>query len=185
MRLAIFYHAKSVGLWWGNTRASIAAEAAIFIPILFMMLVAIYDIGTALLINQKAINASQMTADLIAREISVNDAQIEDAMSAARQAMMPLNMTNFGIAVASVAYNEDDEPEIIWQETDGVADEFDVDDAPIQGTIGLGGEGDGMVVVMVVYDYDPVFSGSFMPSILMREVSYTRGRRLPVVTRVE
>lgn len=171
--------------WWKDQKASIAAEAGIFIPILFSMLVAVYDIGTAILINQKAINASQMTADLIAREISVDDAQIEDAIEAARQAMLPLNLTNFGIGIASVQYNEDDEPEILWQEVTGTSTAFEVEDAPIQGTIGLGGEGDGMVVVKVNYDYDPVFSGSFLPSIMMQEVSYTRGRRLPVVTRIE
>lgn len=171
--------------WLNDEKASIAAEAGIFIPILFSMLVAVYDIGTAILVNQKAINASQMTADLIAREISVNDQQVEDVMDAARQAMLPLNLTNFGVAIASVQYNAENEPEILWQDVTGTAEEFEVEDAPIQGTIGLGGEGDGMVVVQVTYEYDPVFSGSFLPTITMREVSYTRGRRLPVVTRID
>lgn len=82
-----------------SKKATALIEAAFLFPIYITMIFGIYDIGFAILSRQKVINASQIAADLIARERSIIDAEIDQAEAAALLAIEPLNEAEFGIDI--------------------------------------------------------------------------------------
>ena len=58
---------------------------------------------------------------------------------------------------------------------------MDEDDDAVDSTAGLGDEGDGVVVVSVVYQYIPFFSNFVVDSLDMRELAFLRGRQSPTI----
>ena len=64
--------------YWSEETAVAAVETAILFPVLISMLMAVYDLGQGVVVNQKTISASQIIGDLIARNEVVNMALVED-----------------------------------------------------------------------------------------------------------
>jgi hypothetical protein len=46
---------------------------------------------------------------------------------------------------------------------------------------GLGGRGEGVIGVVMTYSFRPVFSGSFLGEIEMKEIALLRGRRVSLI----
>ena len=158
------------------------AEFALIFPILFTLTLGIWEVGSAIHINQKSIASAQILADLIARKMSVDDDSLEEAIRAAQLAIEPYSLEPYGIDILSVTYNEDDEPEEVWRETRDMTADPDL----IDRTIGLGTEYEGAVVVRVTYEYEPALGGMVLrDDVLISEVAFARGRRNAVVERVE
>ena len=63
------------------------AEAALLFPVLVSLTFGIYDLGHAIVLNQKVISAAQICADLLARERSVDSTEVNQAIAAARLAV--------------------------------------------------------------------------------------------------
>lgn len=160
-----------------------ALEAALMFPVLLTLLLGVYEIGSGIIHNQKAIRAAQVTADLLSRERSINDADITQAMEAARQAILPLNDAELGVDVVSVEYGADSEGnEIIttlWRETRNMPQDAQV----LTQLSGLGSAGEGALAVVVSYKYSPLFSHFAFDEINMREVAFFRPRKSSIVTK--
>lgn len=165
---------------WAEARDAVAAvEFAFVFPILFVLMLGIWDLGNAIIINQKTIAASQMVNDLICRQEIVSDEALEQAFMAGTLALSPYDTTPLKIDIVSVEYDEDDDPVLLWEETsDGSAG----DDTLVASTAGLGTEGDGAVVVQVTYEFEPSFAG-VIGQIHMNEKMFGRGRKSAHVQR--
>lgn len=149
-------------------------ETAILFPILLSMMMAVYDLGQGVVVNQKTVAASQVIADLITRNEIVDMAAITDVINAGELALAPYPVNDtFGYDIASVEFDADGDPVILWRVTENMGQE---DDA-INSTIGLGVEGEGVVVVSVVYNYEPFFSNFVVDEIRMNELAFLRGRK--------
>ncbi len=167
--------------WAADESAVAAAEFAIVFPVLFTMMVGVWDVGNAIVVNQKTIAASHVVIDLICREDNVSDDELDQAFMAGALAMNPYDAASLVIDVASVQFTDDDgTPELVWQEaSDGSAGDADLVDR----TEGLGVTGDGALVVQVTYEYEPLFAGTIIGNISMKERVFSRGRQVAVVAR--
>lgn len=153
-------------------------ETAVLFPVLLSMMMAVYDLGQGVIINQKTVAASQVIADLVTRNEALDLAAVQDIVNAGELALAPYPTTSFGYDIASVEFDEDGDPIVLWR----VTENMDQGDSAIDSTIGLGEEGEGTVVVSVVYSYVPYFSNFIVNSIDMVELAFLRGRKSATVT---
>lgn len=154
-----------------------AIEAVMLFPILFTLCFGIYDLGHGLLIKQKVVSASHIAGDLITREVAVSDAEIQDVVEAAKLAIDPYSRDSFGIDIASISFIDEQTPEILWRYTENTEENNNV----LNDAIGLGTEGEGVLVVTLHYEYTPFFYKMFFDRIDMTEISYLRGRKSSVI----
>ena len=153
-------------------RGVAAIEAVILMPILIALLIGCYDIGMGILMNQKTIGAAQMIGDLVTRNRTITMTTLEDMIQAGELAYEPYSAATFGYDIASVEFDEDGEPVVLWRVTENMAP----NDAAVASTEGLGAAGDGIVVVTAAYTYDPYFTHFVVNDIVMQEVAFLRGR---------
>ncbi|MGH1402920.1 MAG: TadE/TadG family type IV pilus assembly protein [Alphaproteobacteria bacterium] len=170
---------KLISRWKHEESAIAAVEAALIFPVMLTVLMSIYDFGNAILANQKAIRASQVVADLIARENVVDDADVSEAIEAGRLAFEPLSNDSYGVDIVSIRFNEDAEAEIVWRETENIASLPDA----MASVEALETANDGVVMVTVDYKFEPLFAGFIIDTFDMRETAFSRGRSSPVITR--
>lgn len=170
------------GLWdkWTKDEAGVAAaEFALVFPVMLVLLVATFDLGNGILVNQKTIAAAQSVADLLGRTTTVTDDILEESIRAGELSIEPFPLGDFGIDIVSVCFDENDSPQVVWRETRNMGEDGDA----VNSTIGLGTEGDGVVVVVATYNFQPSFSVWSIGDIDMREAAFVRGRRAAVVKR--
>ena len=153
-------------------------ESAILFPILFSMLMAVYDLGQGIVVNQKTVAASQVIADLVSRSEVVTIDLINDIVISGELALEPYDTTPLGYDVVSVEFDEYGDPVILWRVTENMVE----NESAVNSTVGLGEEGDGVIVVSVVYAYEPFFSNFIVDSFNMTEVAFLRGRKSATVT---
>lgn len=177
---SIYAHIAATMKRWIKAEDGLAAvEAAMVFPIMLVLLVGTFDMGRAILTNQKAIRASQVTADLITRARSVTMADVEEAVDAGELALMPFPTGSYGVEVISVRFDEDSVPEVVWSEIRGsIAPDPNV----LNDVLSLAAPNEGVVVVNVEYDFEPLFAGFVIDQIPMRETAFARGRKSAVVS---
>ena len=157
-----------------DRRGTAAVEAALIMPVLLFMYMGIVDLGNALVVNKKAVSAAQIASDLLARQEIVDDADIEDAMIAARLALQPYDTTSFGIDIAGVRFDTPAAvPTLIWRETFNMTP----NEAIVAETNGLGLENEGVIAVTVRYVYDLIFAYVLDGFWETNEVAIVRGRK--------
>ena len=154
-------------------------EAAMIFPIMLALFVGVFDVGNGILANQKTIRASQVIADLIARNNIVSSGDIAEAIEAGRLAFEPMDSTSFGVDIISIRFDDLANPEILWRETVNMSPVAD----PVGSVSALQQANEGVVMVAVEFEYDPVFAGHIISTFDMQEVAFSRGRRSPVVNR--
>lgn len=168
--------------WWRQTAGLAAIEFALVFPILMLLLVGVFEFGTAFIINQKAITASQMMADLVSRNVAVTETQLNDIIAAGTQAMRPFPLDVYGYDIISVTFegdnNDEAEPVVCWRVTENMTPR----QQEIDGTQPLATLGEGVVVVTVTYTYRPRLGQRFFLTMDMRETAFARGRRSAVVS---
>ena len=150
-----------------------AVETAILFPVLLMMLTAVYDLGQGVVLSQKVNSASQIIGDLIARNETVNSAMIDDVINAGELALFPYPSEGFSYDIVSVEFDEDGDAFELWRRTFGMV----ATSTPLEDSVGLGNEGEGVVVVSVEYTYEPFFNQFFVGNLLMNERAFLRGRK--------
>lgn len=165
--------------WYSENDAVAAMEAAFVFPILLVLLLGTFDMGNAILSNQKAIRASQVVADLVTRSRSISSGDLNEAIKAGELAFAPLSSTSYGVDIVSLRFDEDADPQIVWRETRNMSPKSDVLDA----VEALAEADSGVVVVSVQYAFEPVFAGFVINRINMQEIAFARGRKSAVVAR--
>jgi Flp pilus assembly protein TadG len=163
--------------WWRGQDALAATEAAMIFPIMLTLLLGVLDIGNGILANQKTIRASQVVADLIARNSMVNATDITEAIEAGRLAYEPIDTSSYGVDIISMRFTEDEEVEIVWRQTQNMAPIAD----PAGAVESLAAPNEGVVMVAVQYRYEPIFAGFVAHEIDMQERAFSRGRKSAVV----
>ncbi len=166
--------------WQRDNRANVVIETAFIFPILIVMLMGTMDIGRGLLVNKKVVSAANIAADLIGREESLTDDELNNYIEAAQLAMDPYALGSFGIDVAGIRFvNASADPEVQWRDTVNM---------PINASVeadadGLGSENEGVVAVTVTYSFTPQFSNIITGTIDMQETAFVRGRITSFVRR--
>lgn len=163
--------------WVAETEGIATVEAALVFPILMTLLLGTFDMGNAILANQKTIRSSQVVADLITRDSDVSEQEITEAIEAGELAFAPLTASTYGIDIVSVRFDDDLEPQIVWRRTQGMQESETV----LQDVLPLAEADNGVVVVYVRYLFEPVFAGFVLDNMPMNEVAFARGRESPIV----
>lgn len=172
---------------WRSDQSGVALmEAAVVFPILFLMLFGVFDIGNAITTNHKLINSANVIADLLTRAPTVDDTGLNEAVKAGQLSLMPyvVDEASMVVDIVSVEFDENLDPQVVWRETIGKAIPDQRDNDAVDNARGLGGDGEGVVIVTVVYDYVPTFGSVIIDAFRMRETAYARGRRSSIVTRI-
>jgi Flp pilus assembly protein TadG len=171
---------KFLNRWRRDEDGTAAVEAALVFPILLMMLLGTFDMGNAILSNQKVIRASQVTADLVTRERSVNATMLEEAITGGELALAPEDISTYGVDIISVSFDNEGDSAIVWRETRNMAADPDVLDRVEE----LAEPNSGVVIVIVQYTFEPIFGDFVFNDIGMEEVAFARGRKSAVVNRI-
>ncbi len=175
---------KMFSQWRSSLDGVAATEAAFVFPILCILLLGTYDMGNAVVTNNKVIRASQITADLVTRAPSVTTGDINEAINAGQLALQPYDTTSYGVDIVSVRFDDDAEPVIVWRETRNMTASANILDTVVP----LAEAGNGVVVVTIQYQYNPLFAGFSMGEFSindtpMQERAFARGRKSAVVSR--
>lgn len=174
MMLRHFFSRKMAAAYIGGDDGVAAIEAGFLFPVMIMILCGMIDIGGALIANLKVTNASQIVGDLLARDRTTNDAQIDDAIVAGRLALNPLDTSTYGVDIAGIQYvGSTLVPTVRWRETVNMEENDDV----LERSAGLGLQNEGVVAVTVQYTFRPFFSDFITGDIRMSEEAYVRGRK--------
>lgn len=164
---------------WREEKAVAAVETAILFPVLISLLMAVYDLGQGVIVNQKTISASQIIADLVTRNEVLDMQLINDIVIAGEMALMPYDNSNnsFGYDIIGVEFDEDEDPVEIWRVSENMAEGENL----IDRADGLGLQGEGVIIVSVVYRYTPFFTNFVVSEFNMQEIAVLRGRKSAVV----
>lgn len=164
--------------WAKEEEATALIETVILMPVLITLLMGTYDLGQGVTVNQKTIAAAQIIGDLIARDRTTDMNAIREIITAGEMALEPYSSAPFGYDIASVQFDADGEPVVLWRVTENALE----NDAAVESAKGLGPPGDGVLIVTAVYKYDPYFSHFIVDEINMEEVAFLRGRKGPTIT---
>lgn len=164
--------------WLVKEDGAALPEFALLFPIMAALLLGAFDIGRALVINQKMITASQIMADLIARNEQLTLTDLDDIILAGQMAIDPYDRSAMGYDIITAIYDADDIP----QETCRVTENIEENDEAFDQMDGLGTDGSGILAVTVGYRYEPFFTEFALGTINMKEVAVFRGRRSSVIT---
>jgi Flp pilus assembly protein TadG len=165
------------GKWWASRDGTAAVEFVLVFPIMLIMLVGVDELGTGIMINQKCIASAQTVADLIARNKSITQAQLDDYVTAGRLALDPYSTATLGFDIVSLQFDSSNNPQQVWRYTTNMQANSD----GIDGAAGLGVSGDGVLAVTVTYYYTPPFASMVINAIPMEEIAYIRGRASAVI----
>lgn len=164
---------------WKREEDGVAVmEASMLLPVMMVLLMGVYDLGNGITLSSKTVTSSQIAADLISRNRTIDASGLEDIIAGAKLAFEPYAPTGFGIDIVSVEFDENSDPVILWRETRDMLPNNNA----LASVAGLAPEGEGMIIVTVQYSYLPAFSKFFTEALDFSEVAFARGRRSPTVT---
>lgn len=159
--------------FWKNDDGLATIESAILLPMMLVVLMGMFDIGQAIIINQKITAAAHMASDLVTRKTSVDIVDLNDAYGLTQLVIDPYNRDGLGVDIAGIKFNEDDNPEVKWRYTRNMSA-----DSNIPGDAdGLGINGEGLVAVTATFTYKPFFTKVLVSDITMTERAFLRGRK--------
>ena len=123
--------------YFKDTAGTAAAEFVIIFPVMFIMILGIWDLGNGLWVGQKVIKSTHMVADLLARESEVDDDELAQAFEAGRIALQPFPDESMTIEVYSIEFDEDGAASVVWDDAYNTsANENFIDDVSDLGTDG-------------------------------------------------
>jgi len=166
--------------WLNNTDAVAAIEMGMILPLMLTILMGMFDTGSAILLSQKAINASQTIGDLLGRHDVIDDDLLDEYIKAGELMFQPNDTASYGIDIVGIQFDGDsDNPVERWRETRNMSANADI----ISGAVGLGDDKEGVLGITVQFTYEPFFSSDFMGTFNIQEVSYVRSRSGLFITR--
>lgn len=86
MMIDWFYTLHGIKKWVDNQEGLAALEAAMLFPPMMALLFGVFDLGNGIVISEKTINASQIAADLISRNKTVDTAALNDIIAGTKLA---------------------------------------------------------------------------------------------------
>lgn len=136
-----------------------AVEFALLLPFLLILLIGMAETVSALNHDRKVSQAASSVTDLIAQSETLSSGDIDDIMLAAVEIMKPYPETTLDVIVASVLFNEDGDPEVVWSRNKAGGSPWAEDTAPpIEMPSALATPGTSLVVGKASYTYVPTFS---------------------------
>lgn len=176
-----FLHLSSFITRFKTDESGVAAiEAAFVFPVLLVLTLGVLDMGRGIMTNQKTIKASQVVADLVTRDVVIEDSDVSEAMQAGTLSLQPYSSENLGFDVVSLRFLEDKTPEVVWRQTSPNVTAMSAAELR-ERTTSMAEAGGGVIIVKARYLYEPIFAGFVVDKIQMEEMAFARGRKSAVV----
>lgn len=151
-----------------------AVEYALVFPMMLVLMLGVFDLGYGMLAAQKTIRASQVTGDLIARNKSVDETDIQEAIDAGEVALTPFDTSRYDYRILSIEFTDDSGAyDVLWERSSSGSS---FDDAFANSLSAIAEEGEGLVIVQVRYRYVPIFADVVMSEMTFGEIAFLRGR---------
>lgn len=173
-----FYTRDFIKSWIDDQQGLAGLEAAMLFPPMIALLFGVFDLGNGIVLSQKTINSSQIAADLVSRNRTVDAGSAEDIIAGAKLPFEPYALNGFGIDIVSVEFDAQKKPVVLWRQTRDMLP----NNAAVASVEGLADDGEGMIIVTVQYTYVPKFAQYFIGDMNFSEVAFSRGRRSSTVT---
>jgi Flp pilus assembly protein TadG len=156
-----------------DRRGVAAAEFALIAPALIGLVVGVLEMSMRFRAKEEATRFVHQVADLISRENTLTTDMLETIYGASLNMMKPLDTTDrLDFDVASVGFDEDGEPEVLWRRVAGDEVAIDLEDAE-----GLGPASESVIRVGVRYRYESPISALWGGPVLnMVQESFARPR---------
>jgi len=178
MYIDLFYIEHAIRQWWSSDEGVAVIEAAMLFPPMLTLAMGTFDLGNGIILSQKTITASQVAADLVSRNRTMNTANLNDIIAGSKLAFEPYALVDYGVDIVSVEFDSSRNPVILWRRTENMLPNT----GAVDSIRGLSDQGEGMIIVTVKYNFVPKFSSVFSGDISLSEVAFTRGRRSATVT---
>lgn len=178
MYIDFFYITQSIRKWGDDEGGVAIVEAVMLFPPMLTLLLGVYDLGNGIILSQKTITASQVAADLVSRNKTMNNANLADIIEGSKLAFEPYGATDYGVDIVSIQFDSNKNPVVLWRRTENMLPNVEA----VNSVKGLSSNGDGMVIVTVAYKYVPQFAQVFTGDLEFSEVAFSRGRRSATVT---
>lgn len=158
----------------GDERGNATVDFALLLPIMLMLFVGVVEVTNILRLDRKVVAAAQTTADLVTQRRQVSDAQLNDFLRAAELIFEPFPAGSVTVGIAGVRFHPNSgDAEVTWTKNKNGGS---VPDA-LALAEGLGERGEGVVVVRVTYNYQPVFLDFILSATEIEETAVLRPRR--------
>lgn len=136
-----------------------AVEFALILPFLLILLIGMAETVGALNHDRKVSQAASSVTDLIAQAETVSKSDVADVMLAAVEIMKPYPDTTLDVIVASVEFDDDGDPKVVWSRNKAGGEPWAEDSKPpIDMPASLSTPGTSLVVGQAFYTYVPTFS---------------------------
>lgn len=139
-----------------DTRGIAATEFALVLPILTMMLFSIYELTFRLQVADQVERYSYQLGDYLSRSAELTDADIDEIYDVADKIMPTVDFddSELSIVVASIGYDPDGDPVLLWVRRKGpTVLNYDLDKA-----IGLAPSGQSILAASIYLDTETMFS---------------------------
>jgi len=149
-------------------------EFGFVLPIMLVLFLGVVEMSNVLRLDRKVVDAAQTTADLVTQYRVVNNAQLNDILTAAELIFEPFPPAPHSVGIAGIRFDDDTgDPVLDWTKNKNGGS---VPNATTLAT-GLGGPGEGVVAVRVAYTYTPIFFNFIIGSTTFEETAILRPRR--------
>ena len=177
MYIDFFFIEQSIRSWIDSEDGVAMVEAALLFPPMLTLLLGTYDLGNGIVLSQKTITASQVAADLVSRNKTMNTANLNDIIAGSKLAFEPYGTAYYGVDIVSIEFDNTGKPIVLWRETQNMSPNANA----VSSVTGMATNGEGVIIVTVVYKYIPKFAHFFTGEFDFTEVAFTRGRRSATV----
>jgi len=171
---------RNLSIWYKDNSAIAAIELGMLMPLMLIILMGMFDTGSAVLASQKVINASQTVSDLLGRYDTVTDTVLDQSVEAGRVMLAPYDTTSYGIDIVGIQFDgSSSNPVEVWRETQNMSPVADA----VERATGLGDDNEGVLAVTIKYTYEPFFSSGIINAMDFKETSFVRSRSGLFITR--
>jgi Flp pilus assembly protein TadG len=166
---------------WGflrDRRGVAAVEFAIIAPIMIALLFGMIEIGEIVGADARARQVSSSLADIVSRDITIVDAEINDLDAAADALMFPYAATGLATRISSVEMTTPGQGRVLWSDARGMTAHAVGAAIAVPTTTGAVCPGASLVMAESRLDYSPPIA--FVTSITSYQFSH-RSVRCPRV----
>jgi Flp pilus assembly protein TadG len=163
-------------------RGVAAAEFALILPVMVLVLAGTVELGNALLLDRKVSRAAHIAADLVAQARQISTGELNDVFEAVEEILRPFP-ASMAITLSSVYFDpQTDQTRVVWSQTrNGQARAQDSLFTLPQGDMLV--EGESVIVAEITYDYTPLFADLILDDVTLTDQAYLKPRRVSQVAR--
>ena len=166
----------------GRNRDGVAAsEFALITPVLITLYFGVTELADALVVNTRVTRVASTAADLVAQDISITDAEMDNIFNALGSIMFPYPTESTSIVVSSLVDSGNGNVKVAWSEAHNGSPR--AANSVVTIPAGLVASGGSVIYAEVTHEYSSPAGHLIYGTITMSDEFYVRPRRVAQVTR--